>query len=241
MQTQQMRTLLRWGGLGALCAAAAFLLTLLYVFGFLASMGLTEEMLDTPAQLLPWVATHTQAYAGIYWIFLFSVISLLPTPVALHAWVHPFHPALARIGVAAGLIGVTLGVIGPLVNVGITGLLANAYVNTPDVAPATLVLLSAIVGEMGLLLRLSSDLFLGIWLGLTGCVLVRGAGRPRGFGWYTMGLAFFILIVVVGKALTLLDLEPVLGLFLAIAYGWLGLLLWRKGATLPAETRDSAL
>lgn len=229
MQTQQMRTLLRWGGVGALCAAAAFLLTLLYVFVFLASMGLTEEMLDTPPQLLPWVAAHAQAYAGIYWIFLFSVIILLPTPVALYAWCNQFNPALARISVAAGLIGVTLGVIGPLVNVGITGLLAHAYVNTPTVAPATLALLSEIVGEMGLLLRLSSDLFLGIWLGLTGSMLVRGANRPRWFGWYAVGLAFFILIVVVGKALTWLDLEPVLGLFLAIAYGWLGWLLLRKG------------
>ena len=72
MQTQQTRSLLHWGGIGALCAAAAFLLTLLYVFVFLASLGLTEEMLDTPTQLLPWVAAHAQAYAGIYWIFLFS-------------------------------------------------------------------------------------------------------------------------------------------------------------------------
>lgn len=239
MQTQQTRSLLRWGGIGALCAAVAFLLTLLYVFVFLASIGLTEEMLDTPAQLLPWVAAHAQAYAGIYWIFLFSVIALLPTPLALYAWVNPFSPALARIGVAAGLIGVTLGVIGPLVNVGITGILASAYVDTAAVAPATLTLLSAIVGEMGLLLRLSSDLFLGIWLGLTGCVLVRGADRPRWFGWYTVALAFFILIVVVGKALTLLDLEPVLGLFLAIAYGWLGFLLLRHGATVPAEKVES--
>ena len=241
MQTQQTRSLLHWGGIGALCAAAAFLLTLLYVFVFLASLGLTEEMLDTPTQLLPWVAAHAQAYAGIYWIFLFSIITLLPTPLALYAWVNPFNPALARIGVAAGLIGVTLGVIGPLVNVGITGILAGAYVDTPAVAPATLALLSAIVGEMGLLLRLSSDLFLGIWLGLTGGVLVRGADRPRWFGWYTVGLAFFILIVVVGKALTLLDLEPVLGLFLAIAYGWLGFLLLRKGAALSVEKMESVL
>lgn len=227
MDKQPTRTLLRWGGLGALFAAAAFLVTLLYVFVFLASLGLTEEMLDTPAQLLPWVATYANAYNGIYWIFLSSIIALLPAPLAVYHWLKSRNLVLARIGGVAGLIGITLGVIGPLVNVGITTILARAYV-AATVEPATLLLLSEIVGEMGLLLRLSTDLFLGIWLGLTGLVLVQSADPNRWLGWYNGLLALLILIVVVGKALTLLDLEPVLGLFLALAYGWLGFVLLRK-------------
>ena len=227
MDTQPTRNLLRWGGWGALFAAAAFLVTLLYVFVFLVSMGLTEEMLDTPAQLLPWVATHTNAYNGIYWIFLSSVIALLPTPLAIYRWLKPHNPVLAQIGVAAGLIGVTLAMIGPLVNVGITGILARASV-AAAVEPATLSLLSEIVGEMGLLLRLSADLFLGIWLGLTGIILIGRADPNRWLGWYNALLALLIFLVVVGKALTLFDLEPVLGLFLALAYGWVGLVLLQK-------------
>jgi hypothetical protein len=47
-------------------------------------------------------------------------------------------------------------------------------------------------------------------------------------GWYNALLALLIFLVVVGKALTLFDLEPVLGLFLALAYGWVGLVLLQK-------------
>lgn len=239
MDLQPTRNLLRWGGWGALFSAAAFLATLFYVFVFLASMGLTEEMLDTQAQLLPWVAAHTNAYNGIYWIFLSSVIALLPTPLAIYRWLRPYNTVLAQIGVAAGLIGVTLAMIGPLVNVGITGILARTSV-TAAVEPATLYLLGEIVGEMGLLLRLSADLFLGIWLGLTGIILIQSADPNRWLGWYNGLLALLIFLVVVGKALTLFDLEPVLGLFLALAYGWVGFVLLRKDTVmrvLQAEGR----
>ncbi len=233
MQQPRARVLLQWGGVGAILASVTFLFTLIYVFVILASVGLTEAMLDAPEQLLPWVADHANAYAGLYWIFLCSVVVLLPAPLALDEWVKMRNPALARIALTAGLIGITLGVIGPLVNVGATGLLARAYV-TPNAAdPATLTLLSAIVGEIGLLLRLISDLFLGIWLGVAGLLLINGPDRARWFGWYSIVTALLIAFVVVGKALTLFDLEPVLGLFLAIAYGWLGVILLRARRQLP--------
>ncbi|MCX6047167.1 MAG: DUF4386 family protein [Chloroflexi bacterium] len=229
MQNKSEQALYRWGGIAALVAAGVFLFTLLYVFGFLFSLGLTEEMLDNPATLLPWVAIHVGAYTGLYWIFLLSVVALLPVPLALYEWLKSYHPTLVRIAGAAGMIGVALGVLGPLVNAGVTPILAQAYVNSTEPAdPATLRVLSLIVGEMGLLLRLSSDLFLGIWLGLNGLVIIKNATLfSRWLGWYGVGLALFILVVFVGKPLNVLDLEPALGLLLAIAYGWLGFGLLR--------------
>jgi hypothetical protein len=53
------------GGLGAILSGTVFLLTIGYTFGYLASLGLTLEMLDTPADLLPWIARHTEAYLGL--------------------------------------------------------------------------------------------------------------------------------------------------------------------------------
>ncbi len=221
-------TLAYCGALGALVSAVAFLFTLVYVFVILAALGLNEEMLDTPALLLPWVAAHANGYAGLYWIFLLSIITLLPAPLALYVWLKAKAPTLAIIGVAAGLIGITIGMIGPLVNLAGTGILARAYVASTGTSNDLLLVLSEMVGELGLLLRLTADLFLGIWLGLSGLAMLRSHVGSRWFGIYSLFVVLFILLVVIGKALALLDLEPVLGLFLAIAYGWLGWLLWIK-------------
>ncbi len=225
MQLSARYTLAQWGALGAIVSALAFIFTLIYVFVILAGLGLSEEMLDTPALLLPWVAAHTNSYAGLYWIFLFSVITLLPAPLALYLWLKDAEPTLATLGVAAGLIGITIGMIGPLVNLAGTGILARAYGAATGNSPDLLLMLSEMVGELGLLLRLAADLFLGIWLGISGLAMVRGTVGNRWFGVYSLFVMLFILVVVIGKALVLLDLEPVLGLFLAIAYGWLGWLL----------------
>ncbi len=225
MQLSARYRLAQWGALGAIVSALAFMFTLIYVFVILARLGLNEEMLDTPALLLPWVAAHTNDYAGLYWIFLISVIALLPAPLALYLWLKEVEPTLAAIGVAAGLIGITIGMIGPLVNLAGTGILARAYGASTENSSDLLLVLSEMVGELGLLLRLAADLFLGIWLGFSGLAMIRTQVGGRWFGAYSLFTALFILVVVIGKALTLLDFEPVLGLFLAIAYGWLGWLL----------------
>lgn len=228
-------TLAYWGALGAFVSAVAFLFTLVYVFVILAGLGLNEEMLDTPALLLPWVAENANGYAGLYWIFLLSIITLLPAPLALYGWLKEKAPTLAIISVAAGLIGITIGMIGPLVNLAGTGILARAYVASTGTANELLLVLSEMVGELGLLLRLTADLFLGIWLGLSGLAMLRSTVGSRWFGLYSLLVALFILVVVIGKALTLLDLEPLLGLFLAIAYGWLGWLLLTARRTVSVK------
>ncbi len=53
------------GRAGALLAGAVFLSSILYMFGYLAHLGLTVEMLDRPAELLPWIADHTRAHLGL--------------------------------------------------------------------------------------------------------------------------------------------------------------------------------
>jgi hypothetical protein len=238
MQSFTRHSLAQWGGIGAITSATAFLFTLIYVFVILAGAGLTEEMLDTPALLLPWVAEHTMGYAGIYWIFLLSVLALLPAPLAHYALIKNEQPTLATIGVVAGLIGVTIGMIGPLVNLAGTAILARSYVAQTTTEPGGLLILSEMVGELGLLLRLTSDLFLGIWLGLSGLAVVGRHTNGRWFGVYSILVALLIVVVVIGKALTAFDLEPMLGLILAIAYGWLGwLLLTQHRMDRNAETK----
>lgn len=237
MPLSARHTLARWGAVGAITSAIAFVFTLVYVFVILAALGLSEEMLDTPAQLLPWVAAHAHGYGALYWLFLFSTLALLPAPLALYGWLKEEAPALVTLGTVAGLIGITIGLIGPLVNLAGTGILARAYVASPTNANDLLLVLSEMVGELGLLFRLTADLFLGIWLGLSGLTMARRAVGSRWFGGYSLLLALFILIVVIGKALTLLDLEPLLGLLLAIAYGWLGWLLFTKASSALSATR----
>ena len=75
----------RVGGRGALLAGIVFLVTIAYTFGFLFPMGLSTDMLNVPAQLLPWVHAHTVAYIGLWWIFVLHLICLLPAPAGL-AW-----------------------------------------------------------------------------------------------------------------------------------------------------------
>jgi hypothetical protein len=61
--------LVRVGGRGAVLAGIVFLGTIAYTFGFLFSRGLSTEMLNEPARLMPWVHAHTVAFVGLWWIY----------------------------------------------------------------------------------------------------------------------------------------------------------------------------
>ena len=65
--------------------------------------GLSTDMLNVPAQLLPWVRANTVAYVGLWWIFVLHLICLLPAPAGLAVIAVRFiaHPVrLQRDGVA---------------------------------------------------------------------------------------------------------------------------------------------
>jgi len=74
---------MRVGGLGALLSGIVFLGTIAYTFGFLFSRGLSTEMLNVPAQLLPWVHANTVAFVGLWWIYPLQLLCLLPAPRGL--------------------------------------------------------------------------------------------------------------------------------------------------------------
>jgi hypothetical protein len=227
MADQENKALIRIGGVGAILAALTFLFMLFYLFGILGLFGMTDEMLDNPALLLQWIAVRPGMYTSLNWIFLLTMVFLFPVPLAVYERLKLEGPALALIGAIAGTAGVVLGILGPLLTAATAPILARAYVAQARSDQATLALLSELFGEIGLYLRLISDVFLAAWLGLNGIIILRRIGLKSWLGWFCVGLADFIVFVAVAKVLALFDLEPLLGLMLAIAYLWLGLWLLR--------------
>jgi hypothetical protein len=213
------------GGVAALLSGALYLLTIVYTFAYLAGLGLTVEMLDRPAELLPWIAAHTAPYLGLWWIFFASLVLLLPAPPALLAVNGLQGSALARAGAAVGGTGITIGLVGVLVNASTAPLLAGAY-DAQSVLPGTAYLLSELMGSVGLHLRLASGLLIGLWLGLAG-IAVRGLAGWRPLAIALMVVAAFTLYVAAAKVTGVLDLEPVLGLVLALTHICLGFQLLR--------------
>ncbi len=120
--------LARLGGTGALLSGAIFLLTLLYTYGYLISLGLTVEMLDDHEQLLPWVARHNGSYLGLWWIYLASQLCLLPVPVALHHRFQHVGSALSLVGAVAGVAAIVVGIVSIAINAATAPVLGPAYV-----------------------------------------------------------------------------------------------------------------
>lgn len=232
--TSPDRSAVRWGGVGALLSGAVFLGTVGYTFGVLAHLGLSVEMLDDPAELLPWIAAHTGAYQGLWWIYLASFLLLLPAPLGVLAVVPLRGSAPARVGAAAGLLGIAVGVVSVAVNLASAPGLAHAA-RGGVVPPAEVYLLSEIAGATALHLRLFSDLLVAGWLGLVGVALRSTGAAPR-LAWALIATAGFVLAAAVAKAVGWADLEPVLGFVLALVYVALGawLLRWGSHAGVPA-------
>lgn len=235
MSPRATGALSRLGGLGAILSGTVFLLTIGYTFGYLASLGLTVEMLDRPADLLPWTDRHTGAYLGLWWLYLLSLLLLLPAPLALYEPVARRDTAWARIGAAAGVGGVLIGLVGVAVNAPTAPILAAAYTDAPR---ADTLLLSEIVGALGLHLRLFADVLFAIWLAASGWVLVRLPGPWRAPGGAGLLVAVVVLGAAAAKLLGAFDLEAGLGLLLAGVYLWVGTVLLREAGR-PA-TREAA-
>jgi hypothetical protein len=218
----------RLGGLGAVLAGAVFLSTIAYTFGFLAALGLTTDMLDAPAQLLPWVHAHGVAYAGLWWIYALHLLLLLPAPFALATVVARGARAHAatRAATAAALAGIAVGMAAAMVNAATAPALGRAAVGAAPGSLPGVLLLSDLAGSLGLHLRLVSDLLVAVWLGVTGALLARLSGW-RALGRTQLAVAAVTLVVVIAKPFDWIDGEPFLGLLLAIVYLWLGVRLLR--------------
>jgi hypothetical protein len=216
----------RAGGRGALLAGVVFLGTILYTFGFLFARGLSTDMLNVPAQLLPWVHIHTAAFVGLWWIYTLHFLCLLPAPRGL-AVVTGAKRATIRMATLAGVSGAVVGMIAAQVNAATAPPLAAASANLAPALLPSVWLQSEIAGGLGLQLRLLSDLLVSLWLCTTGLTLVRTTGW-RALGAVQLAVCALVLVVYIGKPFDWLDLEPTLGFVLALVYLWIGVQLLRR-------------
>jgi len=213
------------GGLGAVLAGVAFLGTIAYTFGYLFSRGLSTEMLNEPARLLPWVHEHTVAFVGLWWIYTLHFLCLLPAPRGL-AVIAGDDRARIRMATVAGIAGAVVGMIAAQVNAATAPPLAAASVATAPALLPSVWLQSELAGGLGLQLRLLSDLLMAVWLGTTGLTLVRTIGW-RALGAVQLAVSVLVVVVYVGKPFDWLDLEPTLGFMLALVYLSMGIRMLR--------------
>jgi len=216
----------RVGGRGAVLAGVVFLGTIAYTFGFLFSRGLSTEMLNEPARLLPWVHAHTVAFVGLWWIYTLHFLCLLPAPRGLAVIVGEDR-ARIRMATVAGIAGAVVGTIAAQVNAATAPPLAAASVTLPATLLPGVWLQSELAGGLGLQLRLLSDLLMAVWLGATGLVLARMSGW-RALGVVQLAVSALVVVVYIGKPFDWLDLEPTLGFVLALVYLWMGIQMLRN-------------
>jgi len=215
----------RVGGRGAVLAGVVFLGTIVYTFGFLFSRGLSTDMLNEPARLMPWVHAHTVAFVGLWWIYTLHFLCLLPAPRGL-AVIAGDERATIRAATIAGIAGAVVGTIAAQVNAATAPPLAAASVALPQALLPGVWLQSEIAGGLGLQLRLLSDLLMAVWLGITGLTLVR-MPRWRATGAAQLAVSALVLVIYVAKPFDWLDLEPTLGFVLALVYLAIGVKLLR--------------
>lgn len=228
--------MVRVGGLGAVLAGVVFLSTIAYTFGFLFARGLSFEMLNEPARLLPWVHAHTVAYLGLWWIFTLHLLCLLPVPRALGTIAGADRPTI-RMATSAGIAGAVVGMIAAQVNVATAPALATASVATAPTLLPSVWLLSELAGNFGLQLRLLSDLLIAVWLATTGLTLARTPSW-RALGAVQLMVSAMVVVVYVGKPFDWYDLEPTLGFLLALVYLWIGMQLLRVRSRRTATATD---
>jgi hypothetical protein len=216
----------RVGGRGALLSGIVFLGTIAYTFGFLFSRGLSFDMLNVPAQLLPWVHANTVAFVGLWWIYTLHFLCLLPAPRGLAVIVGEDRASI-RMATAAGVAGAVVGMIAAQVNAATAPPLAAASVTLAQPLLPSVWLQSELAGGLGLQLRLISDVLVALWLTATGLTLVRTTGW-RALGAAQLAVSVLVLVVYIGKPFDWLDLEPTLGFVLALVYLWIGIQLVRR-------------
>ena len=224
-QAEADARVVRLGARAALASGVVFLITIAYTFGFLAARGLTTDLLNVPAQLLPWINANTLAWVELWWIFTTHLVLLLPLPAAL-AIVAGSRRASIRVATTAGVSGAVVGMAAAMVIAATAPALGRAAVNNPPALLPNVLLISELAGSFALHLRLLSYLLLSLWLTITGIALRRTPG------WRALSIAQFAvsaltLVVLIAKPFDWLDLEPSLGFVFALVYLWMGVALLR--------------
>lgn len=234
-RTETNARVVRFGGRAALVSGVVFLITIAYTFGFLFARGLSTDMLNEPAQLLPWVHANTIAYVMLWWIFTTHMLLLLPVPAGMAVVAGSERPSV-RAATVAGVAGAVVGMIAAMINAATAPALGAAAVSTTPALLPNVLLISELAGSLGLHLRLLSYLLLAVWLGTTGLVLLRTNGW-RALSVAQLAVSALTLVVVIAKPFDWLDLEPSLGFAFALVYLWIGVALLRSSS----RSREAAV
>jgi len=208
---------------GALLVAAgvAFLATSVYLFAVLTGAGFEIEMFDDPVSLMPWAATHTRLYQGLWVLYFLTQAVLLPVPSLLGEHLH--HRATAVLGTAA----VILAMVGVVVFFAAGPVVAEAYVDG-EAPPASVLALHDVAADIAKDLRLFSELLLGVWLVVVGAQLRRASGRAA--WWLLSAVGAWTLVVAAWKlADPLIPHEDWLGFLLGLGYLVVGVALVVSG------------
>lgn len=224
----------RLGAVGALLAGGLFLLLVVYVYGVLARLGLSAEMFDDRLRLFPWVAAHRGAYTALWWLTLLSTVALLPAPLAVHDRLRHAAPGVSRFAAVAGVGGVVLGLLSPLVMAAVSPVLAQAYVSAEPATQAAVLATAEAFAQVGLHLRMGANLLLAIWLGTAGALMLRSGLFGARLGGACLVVAVFTLLTVATKPFALADLEPFVAPLLGLVYLWLGVALWPARPAQPS-------
>lgn len=217
----------RTAGWLSLGAGAMFIVTVGYLFGVLPATGWTIDMFDSPAELLVWIDGHERVYQGLWLLYFVSQMFLLAVPVLLSV-------PRARVAAVFGTAAVVLAMVGLALIFAVSPVVAQAYAAataTGSTSSATSVLvLHDVTADMGKVLRLFSELLLGVWLILLGRQLRHTLGQRR---WWGLSILGCWTIAVAGAKLfqPTISLEDWLGFLLGMGYIALGIGLLRHTGT----------
>lgn len=222
------RYLRRVGGRSAILAALCFLTVTIYIFVILRMIGFNPNMFDDHTRLHPWVVEQTKMYK-LSWIFYFlTQLFLIPLPQVL---VNYFkngseeQKGLAQLSNTFGTAGITLAVLCPVIFYATSSTTAQAYVSASGSLQnqGLLLVISTLMTDIPKEIRLFSEVFLSIWLIITGYLFLN-SGRSKRVGWLTLVIgcwAFFVVTVKIFNPAN--PLEDSLGLPLALSYLVMGL------------------
>lgn len=215
----------RTAGWLSLGSGTAFVLTVVYLFAVMPATGWSIAMFDSPEELLVWINAHERVYQGLWLIYFVSQMLLLAVPALLSV------PG-ARVAAVFGTAAVVIAMVGLALIFAVSPVIAHAYAASTAAGSsssvANVLVLHDVTADMGKVLRLFSELLLGVWLILVGRQMRDTFLQRR---WWGLGVLGCWTIGVAGTKLfqPTIALEDWLGFLLGVSYIVLGIGLLGHG------------
>jgi hypothetical protein len=229
----------RVGALAAILQGVSLLcLTLLYAVVF-PTEGISQPAdLTDAAKYLPVVAAHPSWFYVPAWALgLLADALFLVTLVVLHARLHPLSATAMNLALLFGAVGMTLYLMGHVVNVSCVPELIAEFSETRSLSQATATEYSILSRFYGAAMR-GGSFFTGVALVIIGGLVLRERVNRRSFGLLAIVAGFSDAAIMITWASPGL---PLTGVVLI----WLGLLLWsdelRSAAQHVQRVRAQAL